>query len=104
MQSHEAGSSNGRSASRSEPVGPCLELDGLRSACLRQARVIESLSETVSTLRGAAAALKAENAELRAVDERLGRHGGGGPPRGEVSAGGALEVALPIDARAPGAA
>ena len=72
----------------------------MRLACRRQARVIEQLSAVASNLRSGAAALRAENAELRSANERMGRHGGVGATR----AGGALEVILPLDGRAPGAA
>jgi anti-sigma regulatory factor (Ser/Thr protein kinase) len=72
----------------------------LRSACRRQARVIELLSVVASNLRSGAAALRAENADLRSVHERMGRQGGDGAARG----GDALQVRLPLDVRAPGAA
>lgn len=105
MQSHEAASTNGRPASRADPVGARSELDGLRSACRQQAHVIELLRAPVSTLHGRAAALEAENAELRAVNERVASHGGaGGRAHGEANGGGAFAVCLPLDARAPGAA
>jgi anti-sigma regulatory factor (Ser/Thr protein kinase) len=105
MQSSEATSTRRRQASRAEPVDPRSELHRLRATCRRQARAVELLSAALSTLRGGSAALKAENAELRAVNERLGRQvDAGGRPGGEASAGGALEVRLPLDAQAPGAA
>ena len=100
MQPHEGALSNGRPPSPAESVGASSELDGLRLACRRQARVIELLSAVASNLRSGAAALRAENAELRSANERMGRQGGDGAAR----EGGALEVCLPLDARAPGAA
>jgi anti-sigma regulatory factor (Ser/Thr protein kinase) len=72
----------------------------LRLAGRRQAEVIELLSAVASNLRSGAAALKVENAELRAANERIARQGRNGAARGA----GALEVRLPLDARAPGAA
>jgi anti-sigma regulatory factor (Ser/Thr protein kinase) len=72
----------------------------LRSACRRQAHVIELLSAATSNLRSGAAALRAENAELRAANERIGRQGRNGAARGA----GALEVSLPLGAQAPGVA
>ena len=100
MQLHEGASSNGRPPSPAASVGASAELDGLRLACRRQARVIDQLSAVASNLRSGAAALRAENAELRSANERIGRQGGDGAAR----EGGALEVCLPLDARAPGAA
>jgi len=96
---------NGRPASPVEPVDTRSELERLRSACRRQAHVIELLSAARSTLRTGAAALRAENAKLRAADDRVRSLGGAGArPRGDVGAGEALEVSLPLDTRAPGAA
>jgi signal transduction histidine kinase len=68
--------------------------------CRRQARVIEQLTAVASKLRSGAVALRAENAELRSADDRIGRQGGADAGR----EGGAFEVRLPLDLRAPGAA
>jgi len=100
MQPHEGAVSNGRSRSPAESVGASSELDGLHLTCRRQARVIEQLSAVASNLRSGAVALRAENAELRSANERIGRQGGDGAAREGV----ALDVCLPLDARAPGAA
>jgi anti-sigma regulatory factor (Ser/Thr protein kinase) len=100
MQPHEGALSNGRPRSPAESVGAGSELEGLRSACRRQARVIELLSAVASNLRSGAAALRAENAELRSAHERVGRQDGDGAARG----GEALQVRLPLDVQAPGAA
>ena len=51
-------------------------------------------------MRGGAAALRAENADLRSANERIGHQGSDGAAR----EGGALEVCLPLDVQAPGAA
>jgi anti-sigma regulatory factor (Ser/Thr protein kinase) len=89
---------------KQRPAAPS-ELDALRVACRRQAEVIDTLTAAVSTLRDGAAALKAENTELRAANQRVGRNGGavvhvaGGLESGET-----LEASLPLDRRAPGAA
>ena len=88
MQSHDGALSNGRPRPLAESIGARSELDGLRLACRRQARVIEQLSAVASNLRSGAAALRAENAELRSANQRMGRQGGDGTTRG----GGALEV------------
>ena len=100
MQRHEAASGNGRPPASAESIGARSELDALRVACRRQAHVIELLTAVASNLRGGGAALSAENAELRSANERLGRQRGDGAARG----GGVLDVCLPLDARAPGAA
>jgi anti-sigma regulatory factor (Ser/Thr protein kinase) len=99
MQPHEGALSNGRPPSPARLIGARSELDGLRSACRRQARLIERLTAVASNLRSGAAALKADNAELRSANERMERQSGDGAARG-----GALAVCLPLDARAPGAA
>jgi anti-sigma regulatory factor (Ser/Thr protein kinase) len=68
--------------------------------------MIESLTVAVGKLRRGAAALKAENRELRAEiagleRERAGRHSGDAPIR-ELTR--LAEIALPTGSRAPGAA
>ena len=99
MQSQQIASRTGLPASPVGPVDSRRELERLRSACRRQAHVIELLSAAVSTLRSGVSALRAENAELRG-----GHDGAGALPAGDASAGEALEVSLPLDTRAPGAA
>jgi anti-sigma regulatory factor (Ser/Thr protein kinase) len=92
---------NGRRRPAAEPVAARSELDELRVACRRQVHVIEMLGGAVSALRVGAAALKAENVELRAAYQRVRE------PRGawaRADAVEALEVTLPLDARAPRAA
>ena len=78
-------SSTGRFQSRSE-------LESLRAECRRQAVVIDTLTEAVSTFRCGATALKAENSDLRSENHRL---------RDDKEL---LEVAIALDASAPGAA
>src|SRR3954447_12096197 len=92
---------NGRRSSVAEPGAARSELDELRVVCRRQAHVIEVLGAAVSLTRVGAAALKAENAELRAAHQRVRDHRGVWAGANAVAA---LEVALPLDARAPGAA
>jgi len=60
-------------------AGASWELDGLRSICSRQVRLIRTLIETVSTLRTGTSALKAENADLRAQISSLSRRALGSP-------------------------
>lgn len=100
MQPHQVAGQNGRPATRSRPSGARPGSDELGAACERQAHVIET---PVATLRGGAAALKAENAELRAAAARV-RGGTRAGVSGREDAMGVLEASLPLDARAPGAA
>jgi len=77
-----------------------VELDDLRATCRRQARVIDALTGAVMTLRSGAAALKAQNAELRDEIERLdARHGNGASQAAEP-----VEVRMALDVHAPAAA
>ena len=92
---------NGRRRPAAERVGARSELDELRVACRRQVHVIEVLGGAVSALRVGAAALKAENVELRAAYQRVRDDRGAWARADAVEA---LEVTLPLDARAPGAA
>jgi serine/threonine-protein kinase RsbW len=105
MQPQQVGSTNGGSPSVARSAVARSELDRLRATCRRQAHVIDTLGHAVLTLRGGAAALKAENADLRAVYSRVGsRARAGARGRGRVDAGEMLDVSLPLDVRAPGAA
>jgi anti-sigma regulatory factor (Ser/Thr protein kinase) len=104
MQPQQAAPGNGRPASAAETVDGRRDLDGLRLVCRRQAHVIELLGAALSTLPGGAAALKAENAELRAAYDRVRSPSDAGARPSGVGGGEALEVSLPLDARAPGAA
>jgi len=83
------------------------ELDELRATCRCQALTIEALGAAVSSLRRGAAALKAENADMRAQYERrrAGRRGSArATGRRDADADAAVAVRLPCDVRAPGAA
>jgi anti-sigma regulatory factor (Ser/Thr protein kinase) len=100
MQPHQVAGQNGRAATRSKPSGVRVGSDELGAACDRQAHVIETLA-AVATLRGGAAALKAENAELRAA--AAGVRAGAGVS-GRADAAEAFEVSVLLDVRAPGAA
>src|SRR2546423_15191439 len=105
MQSHLEAPGDARRRSRTKPAAALWELDALRLACRRQAKVIDTLVAAVSTLRDGAAALKAENAELRAANRCVGRNGGAvGHVTGGLGSGETLEASLPPDGRAPGAA
>ena len=105
MHSAQVGSTNGRVALSSDPSGDRDELEELRARARRDVVVIDTLRGAVSNFHSAAKALKAENAELRADNERmrirqLTRSQTNG--RGEI--GEPVEVVLAADARAPGAA
>src|SRR4051812_42765999 len=95
MQSPDMAGANGRPASLPRRLGARSQLDELRATGRTQAHAIDALGPEVCALRRRAAALTAENAELRAARDRPGR--GRGPAA-------ALAVCLPCDARAPGAA
>src|SRR4051794_18235744 len=104
MQFPATAGTNGRPASRSRSVGARSELESLRATCRSQALRIDARGQAVCALRGAAA-LKAENADLRTERHRLrsGRHGARAPAAVSTPVRPAA-VRLPCDARAPGAA
>ena len=100
MRPEQAVAGNGRTPATAERVRAGAEFDGLRATCRRQAHVIDALGEAVSTFRGGAAALKAENVELCAENDRVRRGAAGARTGGCVGAGDALEV----QAQGPGTA
>jgi anti-sigma regulatory factor (Ser/Thr protein kinase) len=103
MQSEQT--TNGRGPHSSDPSGERSNVEALRTASLRQAVVIDTLSEAVSNFQSAAKALKAENAELRADNERMRiQQLLGLQSNGRVEMGEPLEVVLPADVGAPCAA
>jgi anti-sigma regulatory factor (Ser/Thr protein kinase) len=103
MQSDRMVSANGPPVSPLNGSGP-RTLESLQAKCRHQAVVIDTLSETVSTFRRGAAALKAENTELRA--ELVGLHDSrsAAGAAGHLADGELVEVVMALDARAPGAA
>jgi anti-sigma regulatory factor (Ser/Thr protein kinase) len=102
MRPDQAVAGNGRAPAPAERVSARSQLDGLRATCRRQAHVIHALGQAVSTFRSGAVALKAENAELRAENDRVRRGAARARAGGRVID--ALDVHLPLDVRAPGAA
>src|SRR3954471_9172669 len=60
MQPYQVAGQNGRPATRSRPSGARVRSGEVGAVCERQAHVIETLAAAVATLRGGAAALKAE--------------------------------------------
>jgi anti-sigma regulatory factor (Ser/Thr protein kinase) len=79
--------------------------EGLQAECRRQAIVIERLGEALSTFERGARALKAENSELRAENDRLRqlRRLESRDDR-RVDGGESAEVAIPLGVQAPGVA
>ena len=105
MKSDQTASVNGRTAVSSDGFGPRPAPDGLQAESRRQAIVIERLGEALSTFECGARALKAENSELRAENDRL-RHHRRLESRDDhrVVGGEPAEVAIPLDVQAPGVA
>jgi anti-sigma regulatory factor (Ser/Thr protein kinase) len=102
MQASDNGSAARKLAGADAGAVASAETDDLRAACRHQAHVIDALNGTVATLRAGASALKTQNAELRAANDRLRRPG---RERREVEAQvDPLEVRLPLDVHAPAAA
>lgn len=105
MLPDERAATNGRPPSVAGEPNSASELDGLRATCRSQASIIDRLSEAVSSLCTRAAALKAENVELRVHNDRLRR---GRRPSSIVidraDDRAMTSVRLPMDTRAPGAA
>ncbi len=104
MKSDQTASANGRDAASSHRFRrPAPE--GSQAECRRQAMVIERLSEALSTFERGARALKAENSELRADNDRLRQY-----RRLEsrddrrVDGGESAEAAIPLGVEAPGVA
>jgi hypothetical protein len=105
MPAHRAASTNGREPSAEERGSAPAELNQLRVTCRRQSSVIGTLGETIAVLRTWASSQKAENADLRAANQRMreGRASGSlaDPPAEDPDA---IGVRLLLDAKAPAAA
>jgi anti-sigma regulatory factor (Ser/Thr protein kinase) len=104
MKSDQTGSANGRTAT-SDGFGRRPAPAGLQAECRRQAIVIERLGEALSTFERGARALKAENSELRAENDRL-RHHRRSDSRSDrrLDGGEPGEVSIPLGVQAPGLA
>ena len=101
MKSDQTASTNGPVAVSSDRFGrPTPE--GSQAECRRQAIVIERLGEALSTFERGARALKAENSELRAENDRLRqlRRLESRDDR-RLDGGESAEVAIPLGVRAP---
>jgi anti-sigma regulatory factor (Ser/Thr protein kinase) len=106
MQSQQvASSTNGRRPPSPDPFGDGSELKALRARSRRDVVVINTLREAVSNFHSAAKALKAENTELRADNERMRvQQLMRSQTNGRVDNADSVEVFVPADERAPRAA
>src|SRR3954454_12943744 len=102
MKATQNGSAQGKAPSAEPGASASAEFDKLRATCRRQAHVIDTLTGAVMTLRDGAAALKAQNAELRADNDRL--RGRRRERRKVASDAEPVEVRLLLDVHAPAAA
>src|SRR3954469_13873244 len=93
-----------RGAAGSERNSEPAEAAQLRATCRRQAWAIETMTRVLANLRTGVAALKAENAELRASGRRVSDPRSGGALGWAPDAGDCVQACVPLDARAPGAA
>jgi anti-sigma regulatory factor (Ser/Thr protein kinase) len=92
MQAHQQASTNGHAPDAAEPLNEPIDL---RAAYLRQAQVIDTLTEAITRLRIGATALKADNTDLRGELDRLRE------PRGVAEPAELADIRLAIDERAP---
>jgi anti-sigma regulatory factor (Ser/Thr protein kinase) len=105
LGSERLGSTNGRRPPSSDPTGDGSELEALRATSRHHVVVIDTLGEAVSNFQSATKALKAENAELRADNERIRvQQLTRSQTNGRVVMRQPLQVVLPAGVRAPGAA
>jgi anti-sigma regulatory factor (Ser/Thr protein kinase) len=105
MKSDQTASANGRTPVPSDDSGSRPVPEGLQAKCRRQAMVIDTLGEALSTFQRGARALKAENSALRAENDRLRRHRRfASRPDGRVDGDEPAEVAIPLGVQAPGVA
>jgi anti-sigma regulatory factor (Ser/Thr protein kinase) len=98
MEAHQQAATNGHAPFPAERVTSSGELSELRAAYRRQARVIDTLTDAIMSLRTGAIALKADNTDLRGELDRV---------RGPRRLRGAPELAdiqLRCDVHAPGVA
>jgi anti-sigma regulatory factor (Ser/Thr protein kinase) len=105
MKSDQTASANVRTPASSDDSGSPLVPDGFQAKCRRQAMAIDTLGEALSTFERGARALKAENAALRAENDRLRSHRRVAlRPDANMDRGEPAEVAIPIGVQAPGVA
>jgi anti-sigma regulatory factor (Ser/Thr protein kinase) len=99
MRMDEAGTPEPRATERGRGAD---ELAALRTACRRQAWVIDTLTRVVANLRSGVIALKAENADLRAQHSRFHQLAQRAPAA--LDSSGWRAARLPLDVHAPAAA
>jgi serine/threonine-protein kinase RsbW len=92
---------NGRQIERD---GDAAEIARLRATCRRQAWAVETMTRVLLNLRRGVAALKAENAELRASATRARALRSAADAAWAAAAHESCAVRVPLDVRAPGAA
>src|SRR4051795_4822640 len=93
MEAHELAAANGHASFPAERVTSRGELSELRAAYRRHARVIDTLTDALMSLRTGAIALKADNTDLRGELDRVRG------PRGLRGAHAAFELAELADIR-----
>jgi anti-sigma regulatory factor (Ser/Thr protein kinase) len=71
MEAHQQAAANGHASFPAERVASSGELSELRAAYRRQARVIDTLTDAIMSLRTGAIALKADNTDLRGELDRV---------------------------------
>jgi len=98
MSADIAATTNGIHPVAAERAGGRSELDAMRATCRRQAGIIDMFGDAMAAFRRGASALKAENAELRADNQRMRDRRAGHAD----DAARAAEMSFPPDVQAPG--
>jgi anti-sigma regulatory factor (Ser/Thr protein kinase) len=101
MGSETTASTNGQPRSSADLPD---EVAALQARCRRQATELDGLGHAMTALQRGAKALKAENAELRAENERLSGHRRFAASSGRGRQGGLVDLAIPLGVQAPGIA
>src|SRR3954471_60267 len=96
MEAHPQAAANGHAPFPAQRIGRDSELSELRAAYRRQARVIDTLTDAIMSLRTGAIALKADNTEPRGDLDRV--HG---PRRLRGAAFELADIRLRCDVHAP---
>jgi len=104
MQRDRGASTNGRAPSAEKQSSLLSELNRLRTTCRRQERTITALGQAMAVMRSGADVLNAENADLRAANQRMRDLGAGTPATPAAVDDEATEIRLELDAKAPAAA
>ncbi len=104
MEAHEEAATNGNPPFAADRTAPDAELIEWQAAYRRQARVIDTLTAAVTSLRTGATALEADNIDLRRQIDGLrdAQRGWGSDPCSQPAA--LVELRLGVDVHAPEAA